>query len=62
MVNLFYFKLNFETTEALICEGWENGFVEASAKNNENVTKVLITSNILYVLLVVVSFALFNVY
>lgn len=35
-------KLDFDTTESLVNVDWENGFVEASAKNNENVTQVML--------------------
>lgn len=34
------FQIDFDTTESVVNVDWENGFVEASAKNNENVTKV----------------------
>ncbi|KAJ6634331.1 hypothetical protein Bhyg_17726, partial [Pseudolycoriella hygida] len=33
-------SLDFDTTESLVNVDWENGFVEASAKNNENVTQI----------------------
>lgn len=32
--------MDFETTESVVTVDWENGFVEASAKNNINVTEV----------------------
>ncbi|KAG4068446.1 hypothetical protein HA402_004786 [Bradysia odoriphaga] len=33
-------ELDFDTTESLVNVDWENGFVEASAKKNENVTQI----------------------
>ncbi|XP_039299462.1 GTP-binding protein Di-Ras2-like [Nilaparvata lugens] len=33
-------EVSFETTESIVTVDWENGFVEASAKDNINVTQV----------------------
>lgn len=33
-------EVDEDQTETLVKVAWENGFVECSAKNNENVTKV----------------------
>jgi hypothetical protein len=34
------FQVDVETTESVVTVDWENGFVEASAKDNMNVSKV----------------------
>lgn len=34
------FQVDFNTTESVVNVDWENGFVEASAKYNDNVNKV----------------------
>lgn len=34
-------QVDYYTTESVVSVDWENGFVEASAKENENVNKVL---------------------
>jgi hypothetical protein len=34
------FQVDFETTESVVTVDWENGFVEASAKDNANVSQV----------------------
>lgn len=41
------FQLDYKTTESLVSVDWENGFVESSAKNNENVTQVSFCKNLL---------------
>lgn len=41
----FFLKLDFDTTESMVNVDWENGFAEASAKNNENVTQVIFSVN-----------------
>lgn len=33
-------QVDYYTTESVVSVDWENGFVEASAKENENVNKV----------------------
>lgn len=33
-------EVDYETTESVVTVDWENGFIEASAKNNLNVTEV----------------------
>lgn len=33
-------QVDYYTTESVVSVDWENGFVEASAKVNENVNKV----------------------
>ncbi|CAD7081336.1 unnamed protein product [Hermetia illucens] len=33
-------EMDYDTTESVVQLDWENGFVEASAKNNENVTQI----------------------
>lgn len=35
------FQVDAEPTESVVTVDWENGFVEASAKTNENVNKVI---------------------
>jgi hypothetical protein len=37
---MFLFQVDFETTESVVTVDWENGFVEASAKDNTNVSQV----------------------
>lgn len=37
----FHLQVDSYTTESVVSVDWENGFVEASAKENENVNKVL---------------------
>ena len=39
------FQVEYETTESVVTVDWENGFVEASAKENENVTQVTTQKN-----------------
>lgn len=38
---LFCIQVDYYTTESVVNVDWENGFVEASAKENENVNKVI---------------------
>jgi hypothetical protein len=38
--NLYGFQVDLETTETVVAVDWENGFVEASAKENTNVSQV----------------------
>lgn len=33
-------QVDYYTTESIVSVDWENGFVEASAKENENVNQV----------------------
>ncbi|EDW27607.1 GL20178 [Drosophila persimilis] len=35
-----FFQVEYATTESVVTVDWENGFVEASAASNENVTQV----------------------
>lgn len=35
------FQVDTETTESVVTVDWENGFLEASAKSNDNVNKVI---------------------
>nr|XP_029731993.1 uncharacterized protein LOC109409873 [Aedes albopictus] len=37
---LFLFQIPHDTTESMITVDWENGFVEASAKLNQNISQV----------------------
>lgn len=40
-LRFFYFmQVEYATTESVVTVDWENGFVEASAANNDNVTQV----------------------
>lgn len=36
----FHLQVDTETTESVVTVDWENGFLEASAKSNDNVNKV----------------------
>ena len=37
---LLLLQVDFDTTESVVTVDWENGFVEASAKDNTNVSQV----------------------
>jgi hypothetical protein len=39
-IKWFVFQVDLETTESVVTVDWENGFVEASAKDNINVSQV----------------------
>lgn len=39
------FQVDYYTTESVVSVDWENGFVEASAKENENVNQVILNAN-----------------
>lgn len=36
-----HLQINRELTESVVTVDWENGYVEASAKDNTNVTQVM---------------------
>lgn len=36
----FFLQVEFHTTESVVTVDWENGFVEASAKDNINVSQI----------------------
>lgn len=38
---VIFIQVDYYTTESVVSVDWENGFVEASAKENENVNKVI---------------------
>ena len=46
LINLFYLysyvylQVDYATTESVVTVDWENGFAEASAARNENITQV----------------------
>lgn len=41
----YLLQVEYATTESVVTVDWENGFVEASAAINENVTQVSLKNN-----------------
>lgn len=43
-----HLQVDIETTESVVTVDWENGFLEASAKSNDNANKVKSAANLIF--------------